>query len=220
MFQTARYLAAKLANLFNWYTYDYPQASPCSNVLIYTRSGNEVSMLVTERDPSVGAGRSLGAGGFDEVKGVLKAVQDDFKKAGQMFDGVAETYREMWEELGEDIKTIIPYEDFKRRVEYLWDGLVPRKNYPLVEKVVMRTLEVTQDEMDAIMALPPTQEQIGKKLERFTLNDDGNVPANSQIVEQVLTGFKYPHEVEAAKMWFERQEQRAKARLSSTGPGW
>lgn len=194
------------------YTYDYPQASPCSAIVIYTRSGNQVSMLTTVRDASVGEGRSLGAGGFDEVKNA-------FNRAGEMIDGREETYREMWEELGEGLKQIIPYADFAARVEYLWDGMIPNKKHPLVEKVVFRTLEVTQAEMDAIVALPPTSEQKGKKLETFTLNDDRSMPVNTQVVEQALTGFKYAHEVEAAKMWFARMERRAKEAAPTAG-GW
>jgi len=195
------------------YIYEFPQASPCSCIVIYTRNGNEVSMLSTVRDASVGVGRSLSAGGFDEV-------QNAFHRAGQMIDGIEETYREMWEELGIGLQQIIPYEDFKKRVEYLWDGLIPKEQHPLVEKVVFRTLEVTQEEMDAIMALPPTSEQKGKKLETFTLNDDRDVPVNSQIIGQVLTGFKYPHEVEAARMWFEKMEQKAKAAGPTVGFSW
>ncbi len=193
------------------YTYDFPQASPCSCVLIYTRDGNDVTLLTTVRDSSVGEGRSLSAGGFDEVK-------DAFNRAGEMIDGCEETYREMWEELGEDLKDIIPYADFKARVEYLWDGLIPNAKHPLVEKVVFRTLEVSQAEMDAIMALPSTSEQVGKKLERFTLNDDSSVPVNSQLVEKALTGFKYPQEVKAAKMWYEREEQAAKNAAAPKAP--
>ena len=185
------------------YTYDYPQASPCSNIVIYTRSGNDVALLTTDRHPSVGAGRSISSGGFDEVK-------DVFHKAGQMQDGCADTYREMWEELGEALKTILPYDDFKSRVEYLWDGMVATPTHPIVHKIVTRMLEVTQDEMDAIMALPPTTEQVGKKLEHFALNPDPAVPVNTQIVEKALTGFKYPHEVEVAKMWFAKMERQAK----------
>lgn len=192
------------------YTYDYPQASPCSAIVIYTRRGNEVFMLTTVRDASVGEGRSLGAGGFDEVK-------DAFNRAGEMIDGRQETYREMWEELGEGLKQIIPYESFKSRVQYLWDGLIPSKKHPLVEKVVFRTLEVTQAEMYAILSLPPTSEQKGKKLELFTINDDPNVPVNSQVVQQALIGFKYAHEVEAAKMWFEKLEEKAKERSQLSG---
>jgi len=195
------------------YTYEWPQTSPCSNIIIYTRDGNDVSILTTERDASVGTGRSLSAGGFDEVK-------DAFGRAGEMIDGVGETYREMWEELGEEIKTILPYEEFKKNVEYLWDGMVPNARHPLVEKVVFRAIKVTQEQMDAIMALPSTSEQIGKKIEHFTLNDDPDEPVNSQIIEQALTGFKYPHEVKSAQMWFEREEQDAKSRAPSAGPGW
>lgn len=209
------------------YTYEWPQASPCSNVILYTltpflKAGEEdqtmVSMLVTKRDASVGEGRSLSAGGFDEVK-------DTFNRAGEMIDGCEETYREMCEELGEEIKTIIPYDDFKRRVEYLWDGMVPKEqaegeDFPLVEKVVFRALEITQDQMRAIMALPDTAEQKGKMEEHFVLNDDKAEPVNSQIVEKALTGFKYQHEVEAAKMLYEKLERHAKLHAPTKGCGW
>ncbi|MEC7028784.1 MAG: hypothetical protein VXW91_03850 [Pseudomonadota bacterium] len=187
------------------YTYEWPQASPCSNIILYTLKGNQLRILVTDRDQSVGIGKSLSAGGFDEVK-------DAFHRAGEMIDGRAETYREMHEELGEGIKEILPYDDFKRRVYYLWDGLIANAKHPLVEKVVMRAMQVTEAEMSAIMALPSTSEQVGKEIKLFTLNDDPTRPVDTQIVDHMLTGFKYPHEIEAAKMLYERLESAVKDR--------
>ncbi len=232
------------------YTYQYLQASPCSNLSIYTKQGNTVRMLITERDKSVGVGKSLGAGGFDEVKDALgeaeekietlkgkaasegkpldaafrlqfQSLWEEFGRAGEMIDGVQETYREMFEELGEEMKTILPYEDFKARVQYLWDGMVPTPKYPLVEKVVMRAIEVSEAEMDALMALPSTTEQRGKYIEEFTLNDErGAAPTDFASKSKYFAEFKYRHEVTAAAMLLGRLETQAKSRAPSTGPGW
>lgn len=187
------------------YTYDWAQASPCSNIILYTLHGNQLRVLITDRDKSVGEGKSLSAGGFDDVKNA-------FYRAGEMIDGREETYREMFEELGEAIKEILPYEDFKHRVYYLWDGMIANAKHPNVEKVVMRAMQVTEAEMAAIMKLPPTSEQAGKEIKLFELNDDPAVPVDTQIVDHMLTGFKYPHEVEAAKMLYERLETKVKDR--------
>jgi hypothetical protein len=196
------------------FTYDFPQASPCSNISLYTKNGNTVRLLITDRDASVGKGKSLSAGGFDEVK-------DAFGRAGEMIDGIEETYREMHEELGEEIKEIIPYEDFKARVQYLWDGMVPTSKHPLVEKVVMRYMEVSEAEMDAIMALPSTSEQVGKKLIELELNDDAQAASTDfTSLSDDFNGFKYPHEVVAAQMLLQRLETQARASAPSTGPGW
>lgn len=198
------------------YTYEFPQASPCSNIQIYTRRGNTVRLLITDRAAIVGAGKSLSAGGFDEVK-------DAFGRAGEMIDGTEETYREMWEELGEGMKEIIPLDDFKRRVEYLWDGMVPKETYPLVEKVVMRALEVTEAEMSAIMALPSTEEQVGKMIEMFTLDSDKSLDAPSTdftSLSEHFDAFKYPHEVTAAQILLQRLETRARIARPSEGPSW
>jgi hypothetical protein len=197
------------------YEYEWPQASPCSNIILYTSNGDRLSLMVTFRDESVGAGKSLSAGGFDEVADALS------QPAGTMIDGRAETYREMYEELGEELKTILPYESFLARVQYLWDGMVPNANSPLVEKVVMRTLELSPNEMRAIMALPRTEEQAGKMLVDFNLNADPAKATDTSQIDAALTGFRYPHEVEAARMWFTAQEQKAKDSLArATGPAF
>ena len=207
-------------------------------------------MLITERDSSVGVGKSLGAGGFDEVKDAFgeagkkiaamietaakdskpldanfrvkfQSLWEEFGRAGEMIDGVQETYREMHEELGEEIKTILPYEEFKARVQYLWDGMVPTAKYPLVEKVVMRAIEVSEAEMDAIMALPSTTEQRGKYIEEFTLNDDrGAASTDFSTKSKYFAEFKYGHEVTAATMLLGRLEAQAKSRAPTQGFGW
>lgn len=179
------------------FTYDYAQASPCSNILIYTRSGYDVALLTQKRTAVVGTGRALSAGGFDEVK-------DMFNEYGKIQEGDAETYREMHEELGEEIKTIIPYDDYHERVAYVWDFSRRIRDTQFVEKVVTRSLEVTQGEMDAILALGNTSEQNGKVLEHFNLKQT----TDGEIREQ-LKDFRYPHEVEGAVRWFHQMKRSA-----------
>lgn len=173
------------------YTYKWPMAAPCSAILIYTRSGSELTLLTTHRAPAVGVGRCLSAGGFYEVK-------DMFNTVGKMQDGRAETYREMVEELGEEINTIIPYEVFAGRVRHLWDGMVTSHDPAIIYNGTFRTLEVSAAEMAAIMVLPPTEEQIGKTLEVFQIDSS----TDDELIARRLADFKYGHEVEAAKMWY------------------
>ena len=180
------------------YTYKWPMTAPCSAVLIYTRSGSELKLLTTQRHESVGAGRGLSAGGFYEVK-------DMFNAAGKMQDGRAETYREMFEELGEGIKQILPYDAFAARVRHLWDGMVASDDPAVIHNVTFRMLEVSATEMAAIMALPPTDEQTGKTLEIFQIDSS----TDDELIARRLADFKYGHEVEAAKMWYARMIQPA-----------
>ena len=202
------------------YTYDFPQASPCSVVLIYTRDDDKLTLLTTKRANIVGPGRSLSAGGFDEVKDTFDKLNNKFNvKAGELVDGLAETYREMHEELSEGFKAIISYEEFEKRAEYLWDGMVPTEEFPVVHKVVARTLEVSKAEMEAIMALPSTSEQIGKKLEHFDLNFEKDQKVDTSAIFNALTGFKYDHEVQLAAKWYKREQLRAQDRAPTMGPG-
>lgn len=174
------------------YQYEWPMAAPCSAILIYTRSGNEVRLLTTHRDASVGTGRSLSAGGFYEVK-------DMFNKTGKIQDGDAEIYREMVEELGEQIKTIIPYEDFEKRVTYVWDCMVTSPDPQIVHNVIFKALEISPAEMEKIMALPRTDEQTGKTIEKFMLNEK----ESAESVLARLADFKYPHEAQATVRWLQ-----------------
>ncbi|HEY8963751.1 MAG TPA: hypothetical protein VIN59_04730, partial [Alphaproteobacteria bacterium] len=178
------------------YTYDWPQASPCSNILIYTREGSILNLLTTQRTSKVGIGRALSAGGFNEVK-------DMFNEVGKISEGDAETYREMHEELGEAIKQIIPYEDFHERQEYVWDFMRRVRDTIGVESVITRSLEVSQAEMDAILALSSTEEQNGKVIERFDL-----AKTTEDSIRARLSDFHYAHEAEATVRWFKKLQKK------------
>lgn len=183
----------KLINPFA-YKYAWPQVSSCSSIMLYTLENDTAELLVTERDPSVGEGQCLSAGGFDEVKDVLK--RPNKKRAGR-----AETYREMFEELGEAIKTIIPYKWYARNVQYVDDILRHIGTGQAAHKDIFRSLQISKAQMDAIMELPPTKEQKGKIKLKFNLNAaKGPVMTNEQI-RTLMWRFKYEVEVVAALKW-------------------
>lgn len=182
------------------FVYSYPQASPCAALLIYCGGAGGFDLLTTTRAPHMGGGRCLSAGGFYEVK-------DMFNEAGKFREGHAELYREAFEELGEGFKEIIPYDNFCDRVEYLWDGMRRLGESYNVHNIIWKILSVTREELDAIMALPPTEEQVGKTIEHFRTNGDSHVPVSDQVVRARLADFHYDIEVEAAAMFFRKMEK-------------
>jgi len=170
------------------FCYEYPQASPCAALVGYTLKGNELSILTTFRAASVGSGRSLTAGGFYEVK-------DMFTVPDKLQDGDAELYREMHEELSDEIKTLIPYEDFAARSEYLWNGMRRIGTGGSVHAITQKSLRLSEREKDAILAMPDTSEQVGKKMETFLLGAYKDAAEAETAIRERLADFKYPVEV-------------------------
>lgn len=201
------------------YIYDWPQASPCSAVLIYCRTSRDTVTLLTslrsrfEEDAPVDK-RNHASGGFYEVK-------DMFTEVSKVQDGDAELYREMTEELGKGIADIIPYDDFVKRRKYLWDGMARVRDTHIVHMQVHKTLEVTQAELDQILALPPTKERYGFKVEEFNLDEsDLNSGHPDSYVRERLADFLYPTEVDMAVKWYRDLEQDAKINAIRTPAEW
>ena len=204
------------------YTYDFPQASPCGATLLYTIKDNKLTLLTTRRSNAVddGGKRSLSAGGFAEVKDmisgktkaagesltrILGALKSDFSQEQlRITDHRQELYREMWEELGKEIKTLIPYQTFIDRSEIMAD-LNKHTKGNLVYTARMYAMEISEEVMDQIVALPNTSEQVGKVLETFDL--DLYVNAEKVITER-LSDFANADEVIAAFNLYETQLRR------------
>lgn len=198
------------------FLYSFPQGSPCGALVGYKQGGNELTILTTRRAAHVGVGRSLAAGGFWEVGSMISREID------AMQDGDAELYREAFEELGPDIKTLIPYEAFHARTEHVWDGMVRKPGHSLcarvpvseegepdykqieilkegilVHSVVQKALRFNDTEFDAILKLPPTDEQRGIEPESFLLNHYNSAAEAEMAIRTRLSDFKYKEEVDA-----------------------
>jgi hypothetical protein len=186
------------------HTYEYPQSSGCSSLILYTRDGDFADMLTTQRDVSVGVGRALSAGGFDEVKKMFKTVN-------RKRPGARDTYREAYEELGKPFKTIVPYKYFLKNAEVVDDINSRMGNTHIVHKVIFRSLLISSAQMNSIIDLPPTEEQKGKLTERFCLHARSGPVATPPEIRQRLAGFKYPHEVAAAVKWHNKMVYRLAA---------
>lgn len=191
------------------FQYEYPQASPCGAVLIYCKTGhNKLSLITSVRSDFEGAHK---AGRRNQAAGGFYEVGEMFNQVSKVQDGDAELYREMMEELGEDIVDIISYEDFKKRREYLWDGMTRVGNTQFVHMQVHKTLEVTKDEFFKILALPPTEERAGFKVEAFEYEDNHYLAEKPEdYVRDRLKDFLYPVEVDMAVRWFKKIESKAK----------
>lgn len=186
------------------FTYHFPQGSPCGAVFAYKKEGDAVTLITTVRATHVGPGRSATAGGFWEVGSMLP------KDVDTMQDGTAEIYREMHEELGEDIKTILPYDVFASRVEHLWDGMI-RKRGNIVHAVTQKMIELTPDEFDKIIALPKTDEQRGIKCETFLTRHYKDAAEAERDVQKRLSDFRNADELAGAVRWFQKLDTRAHA---------
>lgn len=194
------------------FCYEYPQASPCGALILYTLDGDKLDVLTTQRAECVGTGRSVAAGGFWEVKHAL-AVPDI------TIDGSEELYREFHEELGEEIKTIIPYEQFLQRVEPIWDGMRHIGNGLGVHAITQKSMRVSVSEMAAICALPDTAEQVGKKIESFLLGAFNNAAEAATHIRERLHDFRYPVEVEGVVKLYDRLERAQQPAFVPAG-GW
>ncbi len=196
------------------FCYDFPQGSPCANIILYTQDtdskGTRLTIMTTIRAPHVGAGRALSAGGFYEVK-------DMFNEVGKVQNGLKELYRECYEELGEEFKTIIPYEDFERRAQYLWSGMHRIRDTQLVHNILSMTMQISHEEMDAIVALPDTEEQIGKVLETFTLEYDGSTTSEEAVMER-FADFYHPMEKTVSAMFLAKQHAAFKGMVDDYVP--
>ncbi len=174
------------------YSYEFAQASPCRAVVGYTLQGNKFDLLTTFCDASVDGGRSNMAGGFDEIGKFLQ------QPANTIMDGDEELYRECKEELGDEFENIIPYADFHERVEALWDGKRRVGDSQIVHAITQKSLRLTQQEMDAIAALPSTAERIGFKVESFMLDSfNGAADAEAQVRDR-LSDYRHKVEQDAA----------------------
>jgi hypothetical protein len=188
------------------WNYDYPQGMPCGAVMLYTQKDDNVILLTTIRDASVGEGRSLSGGGFYNMR-------DIFMMKGYNRPGSRELYREMCEELGGEepelqipFKKIVPYRDFLRNAEIVWDGAWHVPGTQFVHSIIQKSLKISDDQMRAILKLPRTKEQKGKVLETFNLK--ANISGTE--IRGRLSDFRYPVEQQGAVRWI-RQRQRALA---------
>lgn len=180
------------------YTYEYPQGSPCGAVLLYTQKGAEVTLLTTIRDAIVGEGRSLSGGGFYNMK-------DIFMMKGYTRPGSRELYREMYEELGDPVKHIVPYRQFLRDAEIVWDGEWHLPGTQSVHSIIQKSLKITDAQMSAILKLPRTAEQKGKALETFNLKAN----LSGTDIRNRIADFRYPVERDGVVRWYRKMQKKA-----------
>lgn len=181
------------------HVYDFPQAASCGAVILYTKNGNTLRLLTTKRAEAMGGGRSLSAGGFYEVKEMFNAP------VGQVRDGKKDVYREMYEELGEEIKALIPYSAFEKRGEFISEGLVNKGN-GFVNRPAWYALKITEKQMEKVIALSQTNEQVGKVIEEFEITKS---PKDGYIQDR-LSDFLNPEEIYAAQKWYTKMNQKHK----------
>ena len=174
------------------YVYDFPQASPCGAVLIYSVDDTHVHMLTTKRAQKMGGKRSLSAGGFYEVIEMLPMKDGEFR------DGRIDIYREMIEELGEEMKDIIPEDVFLKNASYICDLMI-RGHGNTVRHATTHGLQVSKDVLDKILQLSNTEEQVGKVIETLPLSAD---KTPQETIAERLHDFQYNEEVFAAKRWY------------------
>ena len=174
------------------YTYAFAQASPCRAVLGYEIKDNILNLLTTFCDASVGGGRSNMAGGFDEIGKFLQGPPD------AVMDGDEELYRECKEELGDEFEKIIPYADFHERVEHLWDGKRRVGGSQIVHDITQKALRFKDGELDAILALPRTEERVGFKVESFLLGSFTDAADAEEKVRERLSDYRHSVEVDGA----------------------
>lgn len=240
------------------FAYAYPQASPCGGIVAYKEDGDALSIITTYRADHMGGGRSLAAGGFWEVGSMLSKPPETVQ------DGDAELYREGHEELSDEIKTLISYDDFHKRTEHIWDGMVrkgqmpprgtvteakpiPKRNAALydniyedlgddlravltpeqfagladlvwnrmvykdgigVNAVVQKAIRLSDAEFDAILAMPNTEEQVGKKVETFLTRHYNSAADAEADIRTRLADFKYPEEVNAVVRWYNKKNEK------------
>ena len=122
-------------------------------------------------------------------------------------------------ELGEEIKTMIPYEQFVQRVEPIWEGMRRIGNSLGVHTVIQKSMRVSTHEMAAICALPDTTEQVGKKIESFLLGAFKNAAEAGAHIRERLSDFRYPIEVEAVVKLYDRLERARQPAFVPAG-GW
>lgn len=193
------------------FMYQYVQGSPCGALVGYTQHGDELTIMTTFRAAHMGGGRSLMAGGFWEPVKMLPLPPETTR------DGDVELYREGFEELGEDMKTLIPYEAFHDRAEHVWDGMVRKGTGLGVHVVVQKSIELTDQEFVAIMNMPPTDEQIGKKPETFLLRSFQSAADAESHIRDRLSDFKYPEEVDAVVRLYNKKNKEAERALAMHG---
>lgn len=187
------------------FVYNFVQGSPCGALVGYKQTGDELTIMTTFRAAHMGGGRSLMAGGFWEPKEMLSLAPETAR------DGDVDLYREGFEELGEDLKSLIPYENFHERTEYVWDGMVRKGNGLGVNVIVQKAIRLTDQEFTAIMEMPPTSEQVGKKAETFLLRSYNDAAAAEKDIRACLSDFKYPEEVAAVVRLYNKKNKEALA---------
>lgn len=192
------------------YSYAFPCAFACGGTLLYTeprRNPFHVNLLVTIRgaesdDKTVleGAGQEGFTGGFYKVADMLS------QPAGTLREGDFDRYREVVEELGDPaMEAILPYAEYLKRAEYVWDGMTSKGN-GIVHNAVFKAVKLTEDEMAATLALPPTRETSAKRLLSFTRHMPH--PDSQSDADLGIDRFFNPDERQAARAWLAKTVYR------------
>lgn len=192
------------------YTYSFPCAFACGGTLLYTeprRNPVHVNLLVTVRGSQSDEGTVLAGAGLEGFTGGFYKVAEMLNQpAGTLREGDYDRYREVVEELGEAaMERILPYAEYLKRAEYVWDGMTS-KGGGIVHSAVFKAVKLTEAEMEAAMALPPTNETVGKRLLSFTRHMPH--PDSQSDADLGIDRFFNPDEKQAVRSWLAKTVYR------------
>ena len=134
---------------------NYKLAAGGAGLIVFTRTENgAVKVLLSQRDASVGEGLGITGGGF------LNLDEFNQQPAGNILPLTHEAYREGVEE-NPGLEKIINRDDFAARARHLTSFAVRTTDQHGIHIVCYYGLELSQDEFNAVQALPPSEEREG-----------------------------------------------------------
>lgn len=181
----------------------YKMAAPGAGMIAYCREApRQVTVLLSQRSEKVGAGLGITGGGYLNCDEFMNQPPE----SRLLFS--AEAYRESVEE-NPGFEKIFSEQGFMRRARQLTAFAVRKDDHHGIHAVCYFGLELTYEEYDEVLALPPGDERVGELIPvtmSWSAESLQNEDALSRIQMDGKDKFYHAHEVYAFVALAERLE--------------